>query len=67
MILYPNGTCYTKLTPEAIPEIVARHMQYDEPVSKLVREDVGVMKGRDPRASPEVPRDAEERSCGTCR
>ena len=44
MILYPKGAWYTKLTPEAIPEIVARHMQFDEPVSKLVREDVAVMK-----------------------
>ncbi len=44
MILYPNGTWYTKLTAEAIPEIVASHLKYDEPVAKLVREDAGPMK-----------------------
>jgi (2Fe-2S) ferredoxin len=44
MILYPNGTWYTKLTPEAIPEIVASHFLYDEPVFKFVREDRPAMK-----------------------
>ena len=44
MILYPNGTWYTKLTPEAIPEIVASHFLYDEAVFKFVREDRLTMK-----------------------
>jgi (2Fe-2S) ferredoxin len=44
MILYPNGTWYTKLRAEAIPEIVASHLQYDKPVSKLVRDDAAAMK-----------------------
>jgi (2Fe-2S) ferredoxin len=44
MILYPNGAWYTKLTPEAVPGIVASHFLYDEPVSKLVREDASAMK-----------------------
>lgn len=44
MILYPNGAWYTKLTPEAIPEIVASHFLCDEPVSRLVREDAPAMK-----------------------
>ena len=44
MILYPNGTWYTKVTPEAIPQIVASHLQYDKPVSRLVRDDAAAMK-----------------------
>ncbi len=44
MILYPNGTWYTKLTVEAIPEIVASHLQYDKAVSRLVRNDAAAMK-----------------------
>ena len=43
MILYPNGTWYTKLTVEAIPEIVASHLQYDKAVSRLVRNDAAAM------------------------
>jgi (2Fe-2S) ferredoxin len=44
MVLYPHGTWYTKLTPEAIPEIVSSHLLYDKPFSKLVREDAAAMK-----------------------
>ncbi len=44
MVLYPNGTWYTKLTAEAIPEIVASHLLYDKPVSRLVRDDAAAMK-----------------------
>lgn len=44
MIVYPQGTWYTKLTAEAIPEIVDRHLQHDETAAKYVRDDTAAMK-----------------------
>jgi len=44
MIVYPEGTWYTKLTPNDVPEIVASHFKAGEKVARLERNDSAEMK-----------------------
>jgi 3-hydroxy-5-methyl-1-naphthoate 3-O-methyltransferase len=44
MIVYPEGTWYTKLTPSDIPEIVSSHLQNGQKVTRLIRDDTDAMK-----------------------
>ncbi len=44
MIVYPNGTWYTKLTPADVPEIVASHFKSGKKVARLERTDHAAMK-----------------------
>ena len=44
MIVYPEGTWYTKLTPTDVPEIVASHFQAGQKVARLERNDYAEMK-----------------------
>jgi (2Fe-2S) ferredoxin len=44
MVLYPEGTWYTKLTSEEIPQIVASHLLNGKRVTRLLREDAAAMK-----------------------
>ncbi len=44
MIVYPEGTWYTKLTPHDVPEIVASHFQAGRKVARLERNDYEAMK-----------------------
>jgi (2Fe-2S) ferredoxin/ubiquinone/menaquinone biosynthesis C-methylase UbiE len=44
MIVYPEGTWYTKLTPSDVPEIVASHFQAGQKVARLERNDYEAMK-----------------------
>ena len=44
MIVYPEGTWYTKLTPHDVPEIVASHFQAGQKVARLERNDYEAMK-----------------------
>lgn len=44
MIVYPEGTWYTKLTPNDVPEIVASHFQGGQKVARLERNDCQAMK-----------------------
>ena len=44
MIVYPEGTWYTKLTPNDVPEIVAAHFQAGQKVARLERNDYAAMK-----------------------
>ncbi len=44
MIVYPEGTWYTKLTPDDVPEIVASHFQAGRKVARLERNDYEAMK-----------------------
>ena len=44
MIVYPEGTWYTKLTPSDVPEIVASHFQAGQKVARLERNDYAEMK-----------------------
>ncbi len=44
MIVYPEGTWYTKLTSAAVAEIVARHFRNGEKVAWLERADYDAMK-----------------------
>jgi (2Fe-2S) ferredoxin/ubiquinone/menaquinone biosynthesis C-methylase UbiE len=44
MIVYPEGTWYTKLTPNDVPEIVASHFQAGQKVARLERNDYPEMK-----------------------
>jgi 3-hydroxy-5-methyl-1-naphthoate 3-O-methyltransferase len=44
MIVYPEGTWYTKLTPNDLPEIVASHFQAGRKVARLERNDYEAMK-----------------------
>jgi (2Fe-2S) ferredoxin/precorrin-6B methylase 2 len=39
MVVYPEGTWYGGVTPEAVPEIVKEHFGHDCPVARLVRTD----------------------------
>jgi len=44
MIVYPEGTWYTKLTPNDVAEIVASHFKAGEKVARLERNDSAEMK-----------------------
>ena len=44
MIVYPEGTWYTKLTANDVPEIVASHFQAGQKVARLERNDYAEMK-----------------------
>ena len=44
MIVHPEGTWYTKLTPNNVPEIVASHFQAGRKVARLERNDYEAMK-----------------------
>lgn len=44
MIVYPEGTWYTKLTPNDVSEVVASHLQAGQKVSRLERNDYTEMK-----------------------
>jgi hypothetical protein len=44
MIVYPEGTWYTKLTAPDVAEIVSSHLKNGEKVSRLVRTDAAAMK-----------------------
>ena len=44
MIVYPEGTWYTKLAPNDVPEIVASHFQAGQKVARLERSDDEAMK-----------------------
>lgn len=44
MIVYPEGTWYTKLTAGDVPEIVASHFQAGQKVERLERNDCADMK-----------------------
>jgi 3-hydroxy-5-methyl-1-naphthoate 3-O-methyltransferase len=44
MIVYPDGTWYTKLTPDDVPEIVSSHLVGGTKVARLERNDAPGMK-----------------------
>ena len=44
MIVYPEGTWYTKLTPSDMPEIVSSHFKSGKKVARLERTDYAAMK-----------------------
>lgn len=44
MIVYPEGTWYTKLTPPDVSEIVSSHLQSGNKVTRLIRDDYDAMK-----------------------
>ena len=44
MIVYPEGTWYTKLTPPDLSEIVSSHLQSGNKVTRLIRSDYDAMK-----------------------
>ena len=47
MIVYPEGTFYSRVTPEDIPEIVSEHLLKGRIVDRLVYNDTGDAKGED--------------------
>jgi predicted O-methyltransferase YrrM len=44
MIVYPEGTWYTKLTPVDVSEVVTSHLQGGHKVDRLIRDDNDAMK-----------------------
>ena len=42
MIVYPEGTFYSRVTPEVIPEIVEAHLLKGRPVTRLVYDETDV-------------------------
>ena len=44
MIVYPEGTWYTKLTAPHVSEIVSSHLKSDKKVDRLIRDDNAAMK-----------------------
>ena len=42
MIVYPEGTFYSRVTPEVIPEIVEEHLLKGRPVTRLVYDETDV-------------------------
>ena len=45
MIVYPEGTFYSRVTTEDIPEIVSEHLEKGRIVERLVYNDAGAEKG----------------------
>ena len=41
VIVYPEGTFYSQVTPEDVPEIVSSHLVNGELVQRLVYDDIG--------------------------
>jgi (2Fe-2S) ferredoxin len=53
MIVYPEGTFYSRVTPEDVPEIVEEHLLKGRLVQRLVYDDIGggkMVKGLVPLA-----------------
>src|ERR1017187_6876586 len=44
LVVYPEGTWYSGVTPADVPEIVRSHFQEDAPVERLVRTDPAVLR-----------------------
>jgi len=44
LMVYPGPTCYRKLRPSDIPEIVSSHLRNNQPVARLVWNDFAGMK-----------------------
>ncbi len=44
MVVYPEGIWYSGLTAADVPEIVESHFQGNQPVERLIREDVGALR-----------------------
>ncbi len=44
MVVYPEGTWYSGVTPDVVPEIVASHFRGGTPVERLVNRDEGALK-----------------------
>jgi hypothetical protein len=44
MIVYPEGVWYTKLTADAVPEIVSSHLLQGRRVEHMIRQDLDAMK-----------------------
>ncbi len=47
MIIYPEGTFYSRVTPDDIPEIVSEHLLKGRIVERLVYNETGDKKGED--------------------
>ncbi|MGN1410230.1 MAG: NADH-quinone oxidoreductase subunit NuoF [Eubacteriales bacterium] len=47
MIIYPEGTFYSRVTPEDIPEIVSEHLLKGRIVERLVYNETGDTKGEE--------------------
>ena len=47
MIIYPEGTFYSRVTPDDIPEIVEEHLLKGRIVERLVYNDTGAAKGEE--------------------
>ncbi len=47
MIIYPEGTFYSRVTPDDIPEIVSEHLLKGRIVERLVYNETGDAKGED--------------------
>jgi (2Fe-2S) ferredoxin/predicted O-methyltransferase YrrM len=44
LVVYPEGTWYSGVTPADVPEIVRSHFQEDTPVERLVRTDPAALR-----------------------
>ena len=51
MIIYPEGTFYSRVTPEDVPEIVEEHLLKGRIVERLVYNDTGDAKGEEAAAA----------------
>jgi len=45
LVVYPDGTWYSKVTPEAARKIVTEHLGEGKPVEELARKDAGATRG----------------------
>ena len=45
MVVYPEGVWYSGLTPQDVPEIVAKHFQQGRAVERLVNRDAAALAG----------------------
>ena len=52
MIVYPEGTFYSRVTPEDVPEIVEEHLLKGRLVQRLVYDDIGGGKKADGTPAP---------------
>ena len=44
LVVYPEGTWYSGVTPADVPEIVRSHFGEDTPVERLVRTDAAALR-----------------------